>query len=69
MEIINNDKRAQNGEKKGGLRPRQDIKICQDPSHNPPTHLYIPPDMEYEHICPSCGFRLVLRSFVSYCSS
>jgi len=29
--------------------------ICYDPSHNIPTHLYIPPGHGYRHKCPRCG--------------
>lgn len=28
---------------------------CLDASHEPPSHLYIPPGKGYRHICPTCG--------------
>ena len=33
--------------------PKQE-KLCQHPSHNPPTHLHIPEGKGYKHVCPSC---------------
>lgn len=39
---------------------------CMDPSHNPPTHLYIPEGQKYTHVCPSCRFTIVLRSNHSF---
>lgn len=44
-----------NVEKKGGFFNLPSIKSCQDPSHNPPTHLWIPPGQGYRHVCPRCG--------------
>lgn len=32
---------------------------CFDPEHNPPTH-WCPPPGVYEHVCPSCGKRMIL---------
>lgn len=32
-----------------------ETKVCTDPGHNFPTHLYIPPGSGYRHVCPSCG--------------
>lgn len=42
-------------EKQGGFFPLQKSKVCRDPEHKPPTHLYIPPGQGYRHVCPSCG--------------
>lgn len=39
---------------------------CRDPSHNPPTHLFIPQGKIYIHICPSCGHRVVMRTPAVY---
>ena len=36
-------------------------EYCLNPSHNPPTHLYIPSGQKYIHICPGCGRRLTIR--------
>ena len=33
---------------------------CNHPSHNPPTHLYIPFGKRYRHVCPACGFTYYL---------
>ncbi len=34
---------------------------CRDPSHQPPTMLYIPPGQQYRHVCPTCGAVVILR--------
>lgn len=39
-----------------------DLIPCLDPSHPPPTHLYIPPGQQYRHVCPRCGCETILRS-------
>lgn len=39
-----------------------EVKICRDPSHNPPTHLCIPEGMAYEHVCQGCGNTTLLHS-------
>ncbi len=31
------------------------MKQCKDLSHNPPTHLFIPPGEYVIHTCSSCG--------------
>lgn len=33
---------------------------CTHPSHNPPNHIYIPQDKEYEHTCPACKEKTTL---------
>lgn len=35
--------------------------MCRNPSHNPPGGLYIPEGKRYRHVCPGCGFTVVLR--------
>jgi predicted RNA-binding Zn-ribbon protein involved in translation (DUF1610 family) len=35
---------------------------CRDREHCTPTHLYIPPNKEYHHVCPSCGQECILVS-------
>lgn len=44
-----------------GFRPVKRIPRCVDPRHQPPTMLYVPPDQEYVHVCPSCGQTTILR--------
>lgn len=34
---------------------------CMDCEHNPPSMLYIPPGEVWEHVCPSCGKRTIMR--------
>jgi hypothetical protein len=53
---------------KSGMEPIPDYQPpCCNPGHQPPTHLYIPPGQQYRHICPSCGFTVVIRgNNVSY---
>lgn len=33
-------------------------EMCRHPEHNPPTHMVYEPGV-WEHICPSCGNRIV----------
>lgn len=40
--------------------------VCQDRSHQPPSHLVIPPGKIYRHVCPSCGREVVLRDKVPF---
>lgn len=47
--------------KNGYFEPIPKIDICRDPEHNPPTHIYIPPDQQYVHICPSCRRQTIMR--------
>lgn len=35
-------------------------KPCFDLSHEPPTHLHIPAGQGYRHVCPSCGYSVIL---------
>lgn len=35
-------------------------KRCMDPDHNPPSH-WCPRPGVYEHECPSCGKKTVIR--------
>lgn len=48
---------------RGGFRPKAEPwkKPCANPEHLPPNMLYIPPDQEYVHVCPGCGFTCVLQ--------
>jgi hypothetical protein len=32
--------------------------VCLDSEHSPPTHMFYEPGV-YEHVCPSCGRKLV----------
>ena len=36
-------------------------KVCNHPGHCFPTMLYIPPGEVWEHTCPACGQRTVIR--------
>ncbi len=51
---------SENQEKPGGFFDLPKIQICNHKSHNPPSHLYIPPGKGYTHICPGCGKRSIL---------
>jgi hypothetical protein len=39
--------------------PHKDLsdwtKVCINPEHYPPMHLWIPPGTTYRHKCPGCG--------------
>jgi len=42
----------------------EDIPIqerCLNPRHQPPSHMVIPAGKQYRHVCPGCGFQVVLR--------
>ena len=30
-------------------------KKCNNPEHDPPSHLHIPQGKGYKHVCPGCG--------------
>lgn len=38
----------------------KDWKLCLNPGHNFPTHLYIPPGQSYTHVCPGCGAKITV---------
>lgn len=40
---------------------------CNDPQHNPPSHLFVPPGYVYKHSCPSCGSTVYLQPDVITC--
>lgn len=44
--------------------PRTDDPFmrCNHREHNPPMHLYIAPGSSYTHICPGCGYWVVLTN-------
>jgi hypothetical protein len=44
------------------IRPR-----CNHPNHNPPTHLYIPPDKLYVHVCPACNHQQTISGIDITC--
>ena len=33
----------------------ENINICRNPSHNPPSHMVYPAGEIYHHTCPGCG--------------
>lgn len=45
---------------KGGTKKIADAppRLCQDPEHKPPGMIVLEPGM-YEHICPTCGKKIV----------
>ena len=47
----------------------QILPPCMHPSHNPPSHLYIPPGTNHTHICPACGFTVTLGSPLMWLSN
>lgn len=36
--------------------------VCRDPGHEAPNMLYVPPGKQYRHVCPTCGYTVILRS-------
>ncbi len=61
-EELEYDKLHANEKEKGGFFDLPKIETCNNPSHNPPTHLCIPPGKGYKHICPGCGYTITLIS-------
>lgn len=49
-------------QQRGGFEDDEPNVICRHPEHNPPMGLYIPEGKRYRHICPGCGFEVVMRS-------
>lgn len=39
---------------------------CMDPSHNPPSHLYIPPGTNHTHTCPACGAKSTIGTPIMF---
>ncbi len=37
------------------------VRECRDPDHAPPSMLYIPPGELWEHECPSCHRKTLMR--------
>lgn len=35
-------------------------KICKNPEHNPPMHIYLGPG-DYEYKCPECGHMQIIH--------
>lgn len=46
--------------KQGGFFDLPKLNICNNPEHNPPTHIHIPQGKGYRHICPGCGKEQVI---------
>ena len=59
--MTSNDELSKILSKQGGYEDDDLPSICRNPSHNPPTGLYIPEGKRYRHICPACGYTVVLR--------
>lgn len=38
------------------------IKPCISMQHDPPGHMVIPAGKVYRHVCPSCGYEVVIRT-------
>ena len=47
--------------KESGFEPLDEGVTCTHFEHNPPMHLYVPPDQQYRHVCPGCGKQTVIR--------
>lgn len=48
-------------DRKGGFEDIPVQERCLNPSHQPPSHMVIPAGKQYRHICPGCGFEIVMR--------
>jgi hypothetical protein len=45
---------------KSGFFDLPKVKICRDPSHEPPSHICIPQGKGLKHVCPSCGQETIM---------
>lgn len=50
-----------NPKRQSGFEDIPAVERCLDSSHEPPTHLHIPQGKRYRHVCPSCGYTVVLQ--------
>lgn len=48
--------------KESGIIERAIRQMCRHPQHDPPSHLHIPADKGYRHVCPNCGSTQFLFS-------
>jgi hypothetical protein len=39
---------------------------CNNPSHNPPTNIYLEPGI-YEYVCPGCGEKTTFQVYGITC--
>lgn len=61
-EILTKDSSSDEPLRSGFFRdPNSFVFRCQDPKHDPPQYLAIPPGLIYRHVCPSCHRILYLR--------
>jgi hypothetical protein len=44
-----------------------DLVSCNDPSHNFPSHLWIPPGQSHTHKCPRCGQETTVTAPIITC--
>jgi hypothetical protein len=51
----------QTTDEKSHFEDIEQVKLCKNPEHNPPTHLHIPQGKRYVHICPGCNSRVILQ--------
>jgi len=47
-------------DKKSGMFDLPKMDICNDPEHEPPSHICIPQGKGYRHVCPKCGKVAIL---------
>jgi hypothetical protein len=48
------------GKKGGFFDLPKDEKKCNDPEHEAPNMIYIPPGKGYRHVCPKCGEESII---------
>lgn len=61
------EKRINEMEESGFIEdPYFDKTRCMDLSHNPPTHLCIPPGKIYVHVCPRCKQKTTMSNLTTY---
>ncbi len=44
----------------GGFEPLPKEQVCNNPGHNVPMHLCVPANQQYRHVCPACGYTVLI---------
>ncbi len=47
-------------EDKSGFEPLPKEQVCNHPGHNVPMHICVPANQQYRHVCPACGYDVLI---------
>ena len=67
-----NDNHWDKDNEKSGMEPipgYAENRPCNCSEHNPPMYIYIPPGMQYRHVCPQCKKVIIMRGNDVTCST